>query len=79
MSTIREKKTVVVGPARDIFTDLIPTSKCFSEYFWRTLYLTRNRLVNRKTAIVVKMTLHVGIKLKKKYSSYVMKFSRKRA
>jgi hypothetical protein len=27
MSRIREKNTVVVGPARDIFTAMVPTSK----------------------------------------------------
>ena len=30
--------------------------------FTRSIAYRRNRLVNRKTAIVVKMTLHVGIK-----------------
>jgi hypothetical protein len=38
MSRLQEKITEVVGPARDISTAMIPTSKQFSEYFWRTLY-----------------------------------------
>ncbi len=41
MSRIQEKITVVVAPARDISTAMIPTSKWFSEYFWHTLYLTQ--------------------------------------
>ena len=36
----------------------------------RSIAYLRNCLVNRKTAIIVKMTLHVGIRKKYKYRSY---------
>jgi hypothetical protein len=46
----------------------------------RSIAYRRNRLVNRKTAIVVKMTLHVGIKIEiKVFVVRTMKFSHKRA
>ena len=46
----------------------------------RSIAYRRNRLVNRKTAIVVKMTLRVGIKIEiKVFVVRTMKFSHKRA